>query len=382
MATLVAIVAAGCVGGSGASSTGVTVATHPGATPTSAWTIDETGPTPAGMLPLGPTTSLNQPPEPCQPGVPIVITQPKLYEALAADQALGDQQTAGVGEVVVYDWAGHRPVAADSLRVTVPSLAWTLRSHLARTRLVLATSDGVCFAQWRVTARPLAGYDGAQDPGSRWYLLGQGSAQADATVVQGLPQGEWIVHVHLGYAAVGSALPYTSESYVRVIVGDQLALTDPQAPAPDPAANCTGQSLAPGRVADAELTVQGVSGSIAGVLGTVPTSHGGADLPAAMPDPPIQLRSGSKVTVRPADGTCGNDWSGFAFRPVPDSLGGPIAPESGLPTSDGAARAASTPQLVGAVDGLAPAAGEWLMTVTFWFGGPEAATYYWRISVS
>ena len=153
-----------------------------------------------------------------------MIAQPKLYEALAADQALGDQQTAGVGEVVTYEWGGHRPVAADSPRVTVPSLAWTLRSHLARTRMTLATSDGVCFAQWRVTARPLDGYDGAQDPGAGWYLLGQGSAQTDATVVQGVPQGEWILHVHLGYAAADSALPYTSESYVRVIVGDQPAL--------------------------------------------------------------------------------------------------------------------------------------------------------------
>jgi len=34
------------------------------------------------------------------------------------------------------------------------------------------------------------------------------------------------------------------------------------------------------------------------------------------------------------------------------------------------------------MNGLAPAPGEWLMVVSFWFGGPEAETYYWRISVS
>jgi hypothetical protein len=382
VAIIVAMVAAGCVGASGTSPGAVTTATRTEATPNSAWTIDETGPTPPGMPPLGPTAGLNQPPRPCQPSVPIVIAQPKMYEALAANWALGDQQQAGVGEVVTYDWGAHRPVAADSLRVTVPSLAWTLRSRVAHMRLVVATSDGVCFAQWRVAARPLAGYDGAQDAGSGWYLLGQGSAPTDATVVQGLPVGEWIVHVHLGYAAVDSSLSYSSESYVRIIVGDQLAITDPQAPAPDPAANCSGQSLAPGRNADAELTVQGVTGPTAGMHGTVSTGHGGAALPAAMPDPPIHMRSGSKLTVRTADGTCGNDWSGLAFLAVPDALGGPSAPESGLPTNDGADRAASTTQLIGAMNGLAPAPGEWLLTVTFWFGGPDAATYYWRISVS
>jgi hypothetical protein len=381
-------VAGGCASGPGTGSTVgqtsplATGLTSPAGAASAHWTFDDSGPTPTGMLPLGPTAGLNEPPGPCQPGIPILIAQPKLYEALAADQELGDQQVAGVGEVVNYDWGGHRPVAADSLRVTVPSRVWTLRLAEPLMRLVIATSDGVCFAQWRVTARPLAGYDGAQDTGSGWYLLSQGSAQTDAAVVEGLPRGEWVVHVHLVYSPSDTGLAYSSESYVGVIVGDQPALVDPEVPAPDPAVDCTGQSLTLDRQVDAELIVGGETGSTAGVRGTASTGHGGRDLPATMPAPSVQVKAGRQITVRTVDGTCGNDWSGFAFMPVPDALDGPFTPESGLPTNDGADPTASTPQLVGAINGLAPAPGEWLLTVMFWFGGPDATTYYWRISVS
>ena len=334
------------------------------------------------MLPLGPTTSHNQPPAPCTPGVPIGISRPTLSEALPVDQLSADPRPSAVGEIVNYNWAGHRPVAADSLRITVPALTWTLRPRAALMRLFLATSDGVCFAEWRVTARPLVAYDGAQESGSSWALLGEGSVQTDATVIGGLPAGDWILHIHLAFAPVGATPSHSSESYARVVVGDQLAVQPPTVAAPNPAANCTGQTLASGRNPDIELAVAGMNSTAMGIHGTVSTGHGGALLPAEMPDPPITMTPGMEIHVRTQDGSCGNDWGGFTFMPVPDALAGPFAEDAGLPTNDGTNPSVSTPQMAGAMTGLAPAPGQWLLTVTFWFGGPGSITYYWRISVT
>lgn len=375
---------AGSATGSATGSTlppGSSAATSAEAIPTPAWTI-AAGPTPAGMLPLGPTTSNNQPPKPCTPGIPIGISSPILYEALPADQFGADPPQAGVGEIVNYDWGGHKPLAAASLGVTVPALAGTLRPRAPLMRMVLATSDGVCFAQWRVTARPLLDFDGAQDSNSGWIPLGEGSAQTDATVVAGLPEGDWIVHIHLAFAPVGTTPSHASESYARVVVGDRLTVQPPVVPAPDPAADCAGKSLQPGRNPDIELMVPGMHSTSMGVHGTVSTGHGGSLLPAEMPDTLIPTQPGSTITLRTQDGSCGKDWSGYTFLPVPDALAGPYAEGSRLPTNNGTGPNASAQQLVGAMMGLAPAPGEWLLAVTFWFGGPEAATYYWRITVT
>ena len=364
------------------SSAEASAATSTVASPKAAWTIVAAGPTPLGMLPLGPTARNNQPPVPCTPGIPIGISRPVVYEALSADQLLADPRPSGVGEIVNYDWGGHRPVTADSLHITVPGLSWTLRPRAALMRMVVATSDGVCFAQWRVTARPLANYDGAQESGSSWALLGKGSVQTDATVIEGLPEGDWILHVHLAFAPIGATPTHSSESYARVVVGEKLAVQPPTVPAPDPEDGCAGQALQSGLNPDVELVLAGMHASAMGIHGTVSSGYGGALLPAEMPDPPIPTHPGTKITIRTEDGTCGNDSGGFMSMPVPDALAGPYAEDSGLPTNDGADPTASTPQMVRSMVGMAPAPGEWLLTVTFWFGGPALVTYYWRISVT
>jgi hypothetical protein len=375
---LVAVIVVAAVAGVGACTAGDNAMPSPSSGASaepSVWALDTSGPIPDGMLPLGPTESQNQPPGPCTPGIP-GISSPTLFDALPADQLQGDPQPAGVGQIVNYDWGGHRPVAADSLRVAVPQLNWTLRPRAARMRMVVATSTGICFAGWRVTARPLDGYDGAQDDG-HWALLGEGSAQTDATVVEGLPAGDWIVHVHLAYAPANTAPTHTSESYVRVVVGDRLAVPAPNVAEPDPPVDCSGQSLAPGRTPEVVLAVDGVEGTTSGLY-----DRGNTGEPASMPGPTVQLRAGARFTIRTADGTCGNDWSGLFFFAVPDDLTGPIASLSGLTTNNGTDPDAVTPQLTGAMAGLAPAPGEWLIGAIFWFGGPDAALYYWRVSVS
>jgi hypothetical protein len=149
-------------------------------------------------------------------------------------------------------------------------------------------------------------------------------------------------------------------------------------PAPDPPANCTGKSLQPGHMPDVTLTVDGAE--IPGVLGTI-TIGESAGSPSAIPAEVVSMKAGELFTVRPTDGSCGNDWSGLYFLPVPDTLAGPIANLSGLPSNNGGPQNAPTPPLVGAIRGIAPAPGEWLVGAIFWFGGPDAPCYYWRISV-
>jgi hypothetical protein len=365
---------AGCSGGT----TAVTPAPASGP-PAAPATIDLSSPTTEGMLPLGPTKSANQPPAPCSPGIP-GVSAPVLGEALPLEVLRIDPQPVGVGEVVNYDWGGHRPVGADTLRVTVPNLLWTLRPRAARSRLVIATSNGMCFASWRATARPLQGYDGSQDTGG-WALLGEGQAQTDATVIEGLPEGDWIVHVHLAYGGPAATTTYSSDSYIRVLVGGNVAVPAPSVPAPDPAAKCSGQALTAGRPApEVALTVAGEAGSTKSSLGTVSTK-GSAGEPDKLPVEVVSMKPGSLFTIRTVAGSCGNDWSGLFFFAAPDSSSGPIAPLSGLPTNNGTDPFAVTPQLVGAINGLAPAQGEWLIGAMFWFGGPEVPQYFWRVSV-
>lgn len=371
------VLLAGCSGGA----TTVTPAPASGS-PAAPATIDLSSPTTGDMLPLGPTRSANQPPAPCVAGIPdgAGVIAPEMYEALPADLLQAQTLPAGVGETVNYDWGGHRPVSADTLRVTVPNLGWTLRPQAARMRLVIATSNGICFASWRATARPLQGYDGSQETVG-WVLLGEGQALTDATVIEGLPEGDWIVHVHLAFEAADASVKHSSESYLRVLVGGEVAVPAPRVPAPDPAANCSGQELTAGRPApDVALTVAGEAGSTKSSLGTVSTK-GSAGEPDKLPVDVVTMKAGSLFTIQTVDGSCGNAWGGPFFLAVPDSSEGPVAPLSGLPTNTGADPAAVTPQLVGAINGLAPAQGEWFIGALFWFGGPEAPQYFWRVSV-
>ena len=340
--------------------------------------LDTGGPIPEGMLPLGPTTSLNQPPAACAPGVPPGVDAPHVYEAVPLDSNQAQMAPAAGAEVVDYNWGGHRPLAADRLRVTVPDLRGALNLNVALMRLVVATSDGTCFGEWRVAARSVGGYDGSQDAGD-WIPLGDGTAAADAVVVAGLPDGDWIVHIHLEYVAGGSASTYSLESYVRVVVGGRVDLAAAIVPAPDPVADCTGKSLQQGRVPDVALTVDAAAGK-PGVLGTI-TTGASAGVPSAIPAGVVSIGSGELFTVRPTDGSCGNDWSGLYFLPVPDTLAGPIANLSGLPSNNGGPQNATTPPLIGAIRGMAPAPGEWLVGVILFFGGSDPPCYYWRISV-
>jgi hypothetical protein len=360
--------------GSASPSAGVSTASAPAA-------LGSGGPTPAGMLPLGPTKSLNQPPAPCEPGIPGEVGAPELYEAVPLDysQAQSGLYPAAVAEVVDYSWGGHRPLAAGTLHVTIPDRRSALQLDVARMRLVVATSNGICFAAWRAAARSVSGYDGAQDAGA-WASLGEGAAEVDAVVVGGLPEGDWIVHVHLAYSITGAAATYSSESYARVVVGGHFALAAASVAAPSPAADCAAGTPPPGHTPPVALIVDGAPSSTAGTLGSI-TIGNSAGEPSAIPADVVSMKAGQPFRVRTTDGSCGNDWSGLFFFAAPDALPGPVAGLSGLPSNNGGPPDAATPPLVGAISGWAPAPGEWIVGAIFFFGGSNAVDYYWRISV-
>jgi hypothetical protein len=308
------------------------------------------------------------------------IVAPHLYDAVTAEVARADPRPSGISEVVDYGWDGHQPAGAGSLGVTVPGPYWTLNSRAPGMRIVVDASTTGCFGAWRVSARPTAGFDGSQDPGD-WTLLGEGNAvePTPAVVVGGLPEGDWMVHIYLDQN-VGELIARWSDSYARVVVGGRAAVAPPQVPAPSPAADCAGQALASGRAVPAvALSVAGPPGME--VLGT-PSTHGVAGEVDTFPTDVVAMEAGSVFTVRPTNGTCGNNWSGLFFMAAPDAPVTPLAPLAGLPSNDGSDPNVDTPQLVGAVSGLAPAHGEWLIGIMFWFGGPDAVQYFWRVSVT
>lgn len=360
------------VTGSASPSVGVSTASAPAA-------LGSGGPTPAAMLPLGPTKSLNQPPASCGPGIPGGIGAPELYEAVPLDysQAQSGLYPAAMAEVVDYSWGGHLPLAAGKLHVTVPDRRSALQLDVARMRLVVASNG--CFASWRATARSVNGYDGAQDAGT-WASLGEGAAEADAVVVGGLPEGDWIVHVHLAYSIAGAAATYSSESYARVVVGGHFALAAASVPAPSPAASCAGSSPPPGHTPPVALTVDAAPSSTAGTLGTITVGNSAGE-PSAIPGDVVSMTAGAPFTVRTTDGSCGTDWSGLFFFAAPDALPGPVAGLSSLPSNNGGPPDAATPPLIGAIRGWAPAPGEWIVGAILFFGGSNAVDYYWRISV-
>jgi hypothetical protein len=355
--------------------------------PTAVTTIDLSGPIPQGMLPLGPARAAQGAPDQpvvCTAGSYVSAEQgipdPDLYDALPAD-VLTDSSSSGSSartEIVDYDWAGHRPAGADGQRVTIPDLRWAMRSSFVRMRIAVATSR-LCFSSWRVTARAVRGYDGSPDTGG-WTLLGDGEAATDAAVVAGLPEGDWMIHVHLTYRG-SAAETYSTDSYARVVVAGQVAIPAANVPAPDPAAQCSGQTLEDVRpLPDMAMTVAAGLGSSEAVLGTL--SRGtSAGQPDRLPTEVVSMEAGSLFTIRTVDGSCGNDWAGVYFFAVPDSVDGPIAPLSGLPSNNGSDPDSPTLPIVGAINGIAPAPGEWLIGVMFNFGNPAVGEYFWHVSV-
>jgi hypothetical protein len=357
-----------------------TASGSPSYAPTFGWT----GPTPTGMLPLGPTDTLDEPGSKhcASDGVKgiagAIAGGAELYQALPADVLRANPLPAALSEVVNYDWGGRRPAAGDELRVTIPDLRGAI--ELPPGMRIVITSR--CATAWHASVRTVEGYDGSQDTGD-WVLLGQGEVAAPAIVVPGLPAGDWLVHVHLSFDAPGTPPTHWVDSYARLVVGGHPAVARAVVPSPDPAAGCSGAKLKDGLVPSVAMTVAGNPVSIAAVPGTVSTK-GETGRPDVLPTATVTMNAGSIFTIRTVDGSCGNDWAGLYFIAAPDRLDGPddpIAAMSGLPHNNGADPNAATMPLVGAISGIAPAPGEWLVGAMFWFGGPDAVEYFWRISV-
>jgi hypothetical protein len=329
------------------------------------------------MLPLGTARDYNQPYQPCLPALlpTIPIGGPTVSQAFEMDDLQAQQEPAAVGELVNYNWRGHQPLDAESLRVTVPPTRATLRTSPG-VRLMVDGGGGACIAEWRVSARELDGFDGGQESGNAWRELGSGKGQGDAVVVGGLTAGEWILHIHLMFGPDGSAERDSTDSYARVLAGSGSPRSV-DVPAPVLVAACsdklTTRTTAPSMV----LTMDGTVWT-PGLLGV---AHGsGKTVPDKMPSPVVAITAGSLIRVRTADGSCGNDWSGAMFSPVPYDLAAAFG-GAGLEYNDGTDPNAPTLQPLGGLTALAPAPGEWLFSVVFFFGNATAATYYWRISV-
>ena len=315
---------------------------------------------PDGMLPIGPTRSLNQPPSPCSPGIPGGVGAAGLYPADVFTYSQAQSGSGSSSELVNYDWGGHRPVAADGLHVTIPDPSRALRVGRAGMRLVVATSDGVCFAGWRVTARPVQGYDGAQDPGT-WDLLGDGTAGPSGRGRRAgrgrldrprppllrRPQGrgrergsayQRDLHPRPGRRRRGRPCRNGAAAFSGGRLRSPIAQRRPRAD------GCPDRRR------------QRPAG---GVAGLVSTEQGTAGSPPVQPTDVVSLNAGERFTIRTTDGSCGNDWSGLFFLPVPDGPDGPSAGLSSLPSNHGGPDNPVTIPLVGAISGVAPAPGDW-----------------------
>jgi hypothetical protein len=329
------------------------------------------------MLPLGTASNYNRPYQPCSPSLlPAIPMQgPSVSEAFEMDDLQAQTGQAAPSEIVSYDIGGHKPLAAGSLHVTVPPARATLRTS-PDVRLFVDGGGGACIAEWRVSALELSGFDGQQESDSTWRELGAGSGQGDAVVVGGVPAGEWILHIHLAFGPAGTPALDTIEAYARV-VADVATASGPEVPRPDLVAAC-GDSITSGAVLPD--MVLGTDGT-AWTPGELGVAHGsGNTAPDKMPEPVVAVSAGSLIRVRTADGSCGNNWGGAMFSPVPDDLAAAIA-GSGLEYNDGAPSGPALKTPVGGLNAIAPAAGEWLFSVVFAFGDARVATYYWRISV-
>jgi hypothetical protein len=332
------------------------------------------------QLPLGTARGYGQPYQPCTPGLlPVPLTQgPTLSQAFDSGDSspaeAAQLEPAAPSEMVTYSWHGQEPLAGATNEVTVPPAGAALHTS-AGVRLYV-TLGGVCIAEWRVSAHPLAGFDGQQESGDSWVELGSGSGPGDAVVVGGVYAGEWIVHIHLVFGTVGTTERDTTDSYALVITtaGRQPA----RVPPPDLVAPCGDGIANLDQAPEMDLSTDGVSWT-AGELGA--RSESGDTTLDKPPVPVISVAAGSLIRVRTADGSCGNDWGGAMFAPVPVDLGSVFA-GAGLDDNNGGPPDALTPPVVGGLNAVAPARGEWLFSILFYFGASAVANYYWRLSAS
>ncbi len=341
-------------------------------------TIDLGGPVPEGALPLGAVqVDLGGSTDCSFAGYDAYAPiQPAIYNAVLG-AGFREANLAGpvTAAILKYEWPGYgTTLASDSAGVTTPDVAKAFRPIAARIRLLI-DSPGNCYDAWTVTARSTLGYDGAQDDGG-WTLLGDGRDYTDQAVVSGLPDGDWMIHIHLEYDKGGTA--NWTDSYARVIVGGKVLVPAVVVPAPNPAADCSGQTLTSDSHAPAmSLTVAGAGGS-ASVTATA--DDGKLDRgPSAMPGQVVTLGEGSAFTIRTKDGSCGEHLNGLFFFATPADSLPRYGPSNDLPYNDGSNGQATV--LVDSVAGIAPARGQWIIGVAFSFGGPNPVQYFWRVSV-
>jgi hypothetical protein len=330
------------------------------------------------QLPLGTARGYGQPYERCSPGLLAAPLTQGPFVSQAFDPGDPPSQTAQTesaapSEMVTYNWHGQEPAGGATNGVTVPPPGAAL--HTSPGVRLYVSLGGNCIAEWRVSAAQLDGFGGQQESSDSWAELGSGSGQGDAVVVGGVSTGEWIVHIHLAFGPPDSTERDTTDSYALVMTtaGPQPAAV----PSPDLVAPC-GKSISNvGRAPEMDLSMDGASWT-AGKLGVESESDGTTldELPA----PVLAVAAGSLIRVRTADGSCGNDWGGAMFAPVPVALNSVFA-GAGLEDNNGSPPEAQTPPAVGGLNAIAPAPGEWLFSVLFFFGNSTVANYYWRLSV-
>ena len=262
------------------------------------------------MLPLGPAQGFGQPYQPCAPTrlASTPSSGPSFWSAFVMSDAEAQGEVAAGSELVNYRVGGHVPLSGDELRVTVPSSRAALHTSPG-VRLFIDGGGTTCITGWRVSARELEGFDGRQESGGVWRELGAGTGQADAVDVGGVPEGQWIVHLHLAYGLGGAAEQDSIEAYALVTTS-VLGRPDPDVPAPALVAAC-GTTLVPRATPPTmELSVDGTTW-VAGTLGVarLDGSGDGQDVPPRMPAPVVSVAAGALLRVRTADGSCGNDWS-------------------------------------------------------------------------
>jgi hypothetical protein len=327
------------------------------------------------MLPLGTAHDFNQPYQPCSPALlpAIPLQGPGVSQAFQMDDLQAQAEPGAPSEIVSYNVGGHKPLDADWLHVTVPPARTTLRTSPG-IRLFVDGGGGACIAEWRISARELAGFDGQQESGTTWHELGAGKGQGDAVVVGGVSAGEWIIHIHLAFGPDSAAKRDTTDSYARVVAGGSSP-RGVDVPRPVLVSPC-GDTLTPlTTTPDMVLSTDGVAWTSGEVARG--TNHTG---PGKMPEPVVPVAAGSLIRVRSADGSCGNDWGGAIFSVVPHDLAAAFG-GAGLDYNNGSDPNSPTPPPVGGLNAIAPAAGEWLFSVVFFFGDSGVGTYYWRISV-
>ncbi len=328
------------------------------------------------MLPLGTAKGYGQPYQPCTPGPLAAVpgTGPMLSQAFDYSSTEAQGESAASSVLVDYRIGGRSPLNGKANRVTVPSSGQTLHVD-SGVRLFIDGGGLVCISRWRVSARPLGGFDGTQEAADAWRELGAGKGQGDAVVVGGVDDGSWIVHVHLEFGKDSEADPDALDAYARVETS-MVGAADPSVPAPGLVAACAAK-VTP--VSAPPTMVLSADGGATWTPAEAATQVEGSTVLAAMPSPVVQVAAGSLLRMRTADGSCGNDWGSAFIVPVPvdPAL---IGWGFGLLANDGG-DVSALPDPKGGVNAIAPAPGEWVLGSVFWFGDRFATTYAWRISV-